>query len=133
MTLTEEERAAVEKYGKPCTVIDLAHVADGPIANDACILAACVSRLESELSELKLTREMERISGAREIPAASELIERAEKAESEAASYRAALEKIVTLDPSKDSDMGWNDLGFADCFEKAQAISERALSRTEGR
>jgi hypothetical protein len=46
-------------------------------------------------------------------------------AENEA--LRKALDRIAALDPSVDSDQGWNEWGEADCFDKAQEIAKAAL------
>jgi hypothetical protein len=47
------------------------------------------------------------------------------QAENEA--LRKALDRIAALDPSVDSDQGWNEWGEADCFDKAQEIAKAAL------
>lgn len=45
----------------------------------------------------------------------------------EVARYKAALEKIQTLDPSVDSEEGYNEWGEADCFRQAQQLARTAL------
>jgi hypothetical protein len=41
--------------------------------------------------------------------------------------YREALEKIVALNPEKDSTEGFNEWGEAECFGIAQDIARQAL------
>ena len=41
------------------------------------------------------------------------------------------LEKINDLDPSIDSEEGFNEWGGAECFNQAQEIAKEALSRTD--
>lgn len=43
------------------------------------------------------------------------------------ARYRAALEKIQQLDPSRDSEEGFNEWGEADCFRQSQKLATSAL------
>ena len=44
---------------------------------------------------------------------------------------RNALNKIIDLDPDKDSDKGFNEWGEADCFRRAQKIAKEALSQSK--
>jgi hypothetical protein len=41
-----------------------------------------------------------------------------------------ALKTIAGLDPSVDSDEGWNEWGESDCFKKAQIIARKALGES---
>jgi len=54
------------------------------------------------------------------------------KLESEAAALlraqAAALLSIAALDPTKDSDEGYNEWGEADCFRKAQEIARAIVA-----
>jgi hypothetical protein len=43
------------------------------------------------------------------------------------AGYRAALERITELNPSEDSEEGYNEWGEADCFRQARRIAGQAL------
>lgn len=45
----------------------------------------------------------------------------------ELARYKAALERITSLNPSEDSEEGYNEWGEADCFRQAQRIADEAL------
>ena len=38
-----------------------------------------------------------------------------------------ALQKIADLDPSEDSEEGYNEWGEADCFNQAKKIANEAL------
>ena len=42
-----------------------------------------------------------------------------------------ATEKIASLDPSTDSEEGYNEWGEADCFGQAQKIAKAALAALE--
>ena len=44
------------------------------------------------------------------------------------ARYVEALQRIRDLDPSLDSDEGFNEWGEADCFDQAKRIAETALT-----
>lgn len=44
---------------------------------------------------------------------------------------RSELQRIVQLDPSKNSQEGFNEWGEADCFRLAQEIAKKALTPTE--
>ena len=43
------------------------------------------------------------------------------------ATLRAGLENIRDLDPSVDSDEGYNEWGEADCFRQGQRMARQAL------
>ena len=45
----------------------------------------------------------------------------------ELARYKKALERIVEIDPSVDSEEGYNEWGEADCFRQAQRVASEAL------
>ena len=38
-----------------------------------------------------------------------------------------ALRRIAELDPSEDSEEGWNEWDLVDCFNQAQKIAKEAL------
>jgi hypothetical protein len=45
----------------------------------------------------------------------------------ELARYRAALQRITELNPSEDSEEGYNEWGEADCFRQARRVASAAL------
>jgi hypothetical protein len=61
------------------------------------------------------------------IPLMDKAADELDRLQAENEALRKALDRIAALDPSVDSDQGWNEWGEADCFDKAQEIAKAAL------